>query len=71
MFKFKYEALDITGAEIKDVIEASNEQEAVDKIKSLQMFVTKLNKIPELEPEKTVIKSKIRSIDEPFVPSKE
>jgi type IV pilus assembly protein PilC len=39
---FKYEALDTSGNEVKDSIEAANEEEASTKIKSMGYFVTKL-----------------------------
>ena len=39
---FKYEALDTSGAEVKDSIEASNEEEAQQKVKAMGYFVTKL-----------------------------
>jgi len=39
---FKYEALDTSGAEVKDSVEASNEEEAQQKVKAMGYFVTKL-----------------------------
>ena len=39
---YKYEALDTSGAEVKDSIEASNEEEAQQKVKAMGYFVTKL-----------------------------
>src|SRR6185312_15579792 len=39
---FKYEAMDTSGAEVKDSIEATNEEEASQKIKAMGYFVTKL-----------------------------
>src|SRR5437763_7909164 len=39
---YKYEALDTSGAEVKDSIEATNEEEASQKIKAKGYFVTKL-----------------------------
>ncbi len=39
---YKYEALDTSGKEVKDSVEASNEEEASAKIKSMGYFVTKL-----------------------------
>lgn len=39
---FKYEALDTSGAEVKDSIEATNEEEAQQKVKAMGYFVTKL-----------------------------
>ena len=42
---FKYEALDTSGNEVKDSIEASNEEEAQAKVKSMGYFVTKLTAV--------------------------
>jgi type IV pilus assembly protein PilC len=39
---YKFEALDTSGAEVKDSIEATNEEEASQKIKAMGYFVTKL-----------------------------
>ncbi len=39
---FKFEALDTTGEEVKDQIDALNEEEAQQKIKQMGYFVTKL-----------------------------
>ena len=39
---YKYEALDTTGEEVKDEIDALNEEEAQQKIKQMGYFVTKL-----------------------------
>ena len=39
---FKFEALDTTGTEVKDSVEAANEEEASQKIKAMGYFVTKL-----------------------------
>ncbi len=39
---YKYEALDTSGGEVKDSVEASNEEEAQQKIKAMGYFVTKL-----------------------------
>ena len=39
---YKFEALDTSGAEVKDSIEATNEEEASQKIKAKGYFVTKL-----------------------------
>jgi type IV pilus assembly protein PilC len=39
---YKYEALDTSGAEVKNQIEATNEEEASQKIKAMGYFVTKL-----------------------------
>ena len=40
---FKFEAMDTTGSEVKDSIEALNEEEAQQKIKQMGYFVTKLS----------------------------
>jgi len=42
---FKFEAMDTTGEEVKDQIEALNEEEAQQKIKQMGYFVTKLTAI--------------------------
>jgi len=39
---YQFEAMDATGQEIKDVIEASSEQEAQATIRQMGYFVTKL-----------------------------
>jgi type IV pilus assembly protein PilC len=40
---YKFEAMSSTGAEVKDTIEASNEEEAQQKIKQLGYFTTKIS----------------------------
>src|SRR5947208_9584735 len=42
MPQFKFEAMDTTGSEVKDSIDAINEEEAQQKIKQMGYFVTKL-----------------------------
>ena len=42
MPSYKFEALDTTGAEVKDAISALNEEEAQQKIKQMGYFVTKI-----------------------------
>src|SRR5437763_849849 len=42
---FKFEAMDTTGAEVKDSIDAINEEEAQQKIKQMGYFVTKLTAV--------------------------
>src|SRR3954471_23971153 len=42
MATFKYEALNTSGEEVKDSIDAGNEEEASQKIKAMGYFVTKL-----------------------------
>jgi type IV pilus assembly protein PilC len=39
---YKFEAMDTTGSEVKDAVEASNEEEAQQKIRQMGYFVTKL-----------------------------
>src|SRR3954468_6299994 len=42
---FKFEAMDTTGSEVKDSIDAINEEEAQQKIKQMGYFVTKLTAV--------------------------
>ena len=42
---FKFDAMDTTGEEVKDSIEALNEEEAQQKIKQMGYFVTKLTQL--------------------------
>jgi type IV pilus assembly protein PilC len=42
---FKYEAMDTSGGEVKDSIEANNEEEAQQKIKQMGYFVTKITEV--------------------------
>jgi len=44
MPSYKFDALDASGKEVKDEIEATNEEEATVKIKQMGYFVTKLTK---------------------------
>ena len=39
---YKYEAMDTSGGEVKDSVEAMNEEEAQQKIKQMGYFVTKI-----------------------------
>jgi type IV pilus assembly protein PilC len=39
---YKFEAMDTTGSEVKDAVDASNEEEAQQKIRQMGYFVTKL-----------------------------
>lgn len=41
---YQFEAMDATGQEIKDVIEASNEEDAQATIRQMGYFVTKINR---------------------------
>jgi type IV pilus assembly protein PilC len=45
MPSFKFEALDTTGAEVKDAISALSEEEAQQKIKQMGYFVTKITEV--------------------------
>lgn len=40
--KYKFEAMDATGMEIKDVVEAEDEGEAMQLIRQMGYFVTKI-----------------------------
>src|SRR4051794_21049564 len=42
---YKFEAMDTSGEEVKDEIEATNEEEAQQKIKQMGYFVTKLTAV--------------------------
>src|SRR5438874_9286051 len=42
---FKYEAMDTSGGEVKDSVEAMNEEEAQQKIKQMGYFVTKITEV--------------------------
>src|SRR6266516_2448906 len=42
---FKYEAMDTSGGEVKDSVEALNEEEAQQKIKQMGYFVTKITEV--------------------------
>src|SRR5476651_504008 len=45
MPSYKFEAMDTAGEEVKDEIEATNEEEAQQKIKQMGYFVTKLTQV--------------------------
>src|SRR5438309_981950 len=45
MPSYKFEAMDTSGEEVKDEIEATNEEEAQQKIKQMGYFVTKLTAV--------------------------
>src|SRR5947208_11591028 len=45
MATFRFEAMDTTGGEVKDSVEATNEEEAQQKIRQMGYFVTKLTEI--------------------------
>src|SRR5271165_5922040 len=42
---FKYEAMDTSGGEVKDSVEAVNEEEAQQKIRQMGYFVTKITEV--------------------------
>ena len=42
---YKFEAMDTAGEEVKDQIDATNEEEAQQKIKQMGYFVTKLTAV--------------------------
>lgn len=42
---YQYEAMDTTGGEVKDTVEAASEEEAQQKIRSMGYFVTRLTEI--------------------------
>jgi type II secretory pathway component PulF len=42
---FKYEAMDTSGGEVKDSIDAQSEEEAQQKIRQLGYFVTKIAEV--------------------------
>jgi type IV pilus assembly protein PilC len=42
---YQYEAMDTTGGEVKDTIDAATEEEAQQKIRSMGYFVTRLTEI--------------------------
>src|SRR3954469_20533064 len=54
---FKYEAMDTSGGEVKDVVDAMNEEEAQQKIRQMGYFVTK---ITEMQSNKRGKKSKAK-----------
>src|SRR5436309_2116451 len=45
MATFKFEAMDTAGAEVKDSVEATNEEEAQQKIRQMGYFVTKITEV--------------------------
>src|SRR5947209_8562752 len=42
---YKYEAMDTTGAEVKDTVDAGTEEEAQQKIRQMGYFVTRLTEV--------------------------
>src|SRR5947209_15627740 len=57
---FKFEAMDTTGAEVKDSVEAPNEEEAQQKIKQMGYFVTKITEVAVAKKKKGGAKGKQR-----------
>jgi type IV pilus assembly protein PilC len=53
---YKFEAMDTTGSEVRDAVEASNEEEAQQKIRQMGYFVTKLTE--QLDKKKSTKKGK-------------
>src|SRR5215831_9493644 len=45
MATYKFEAMDTTGGEVKDSVEALSEEEAQQKIKQMGYFVTKITEL--------------------------
>src|SRR5437016_13834485 len=45
MAMFKFEAMDTSGTEVKDTVEAPSEEEAQQKIKQMGYFVTKITEV--------------------------
>src|SRR6516164_4332225 len=45
MATFKFEAMDTAGAEVKDSVDAGNEEEAQQKIRQMGYFVTKITEV--------------------------
>src|SRR5438093_4676623 len=45
MATFKFEAMDTTGGEVKDSVEAASEEEAQQKIRNMGYFVTKITEV--------------------------
>src|SRR5438105_1481656 len=56
---FKFEAMDTTGSEVKDTVEAPSEEEAQQKIKQMGYFVTKITEVAS-KPKKGKAKAKGR-----------
>src|SRR5437867_12150361 len=52
MALFKFEALDTTGTEVKDTVDAPNEEEAQQKIRQMGYFVTKITEVAGKKAEK-------------------
>ena len=61
---FKFEAMDTTGSEVKDSIDAINEEEAQQKIKQMGYFVTKLTVVSTAKGKGGKGKAKVRQAEE-------
>src|SRR5579864_4614434 len=49
---YKFEAMDTTGGEVKDSVEAASEEEAQQKIRQMGYFVTRLTAVGDKKKEK-------------------
>ena len=54
---YKFEAMDTTGGEVKESIEASNEEEAQQKIRQRGYFVTRLTEVVSKTKDRAVARS--------------
>src|SRR5579883_162399 len=59
---YQYEAMDTTGGEVKDTIDASNEEEAQQKIRQMGYFVTRLTEIANKSKKKDKKKEKEKQL---------
>src|SRR3954468_13551300 len=64
---YKFEAMDTSGEEVKDEIEATNEEEAQQKIKQMGYFVTKLTAVGGGKPKGRKKKAGYRKWKKPVV----
>ncbi len=55
---YQYEAMDTTGGEVKDTIDAANEEDAQQKIRSMGYFVTRLTEMADKKKKKDKKKDK-------------
>ena len=63
---FKFEAMDTSGGEVKDTVEAATEEEAQQKIRQMGYFVTRLTKVAAKK--KTLLQKLLATIIGPFRP---
>jgi type IV pilus assembly protein PilB len=63
---FRFEAMDTTGGEVKDSVEAATEEEAQQKIRQMGYFVTRLTKVAAKK--KTLIDKLLTTVIGPFRP---